>query len=186
VKRCGAKTRSGGPCKRAAGWGTEHADAAIGRCRLHGGSTRTHRAAARRELAAQAVITYGLPRDVDPRDALTEELHRTAGAVAWLGSQVQSMEADELAERVGGGQGAIPSVEPHVWVRLYRVERKHLADVAKTCIACGIEERRVRIAEGQGEMIAQVLRGVLSELGVADLPETREVVRRHLILIADE
>jgi len=72
-----------------------------------------------------------------------------------------------------------------VWVRLYRVERKHLADVAKTCIACGIEERRVRIAEGQGEMIAQVLRGVLADLGVADDPAVPAVVRRHLSVVSD-
>lgn len=34
---CGAKTRSGGPCRHEAGWGTDHPGA--GRCKLHGGST---------------------------------------------------------------------------------------------------------------------------------------------------
>ena len=33
--RCGAKTRSGGTCKKEAGWGTDHVG--HGRCRLHGG-----------------------------------------------------------------------------------------------------------------------------------------------------
>src|SRR3990167_9158749 len=33
---CGAKTRSGGPCRQRAGWGTDHVGA--GRCKLHGGS----------------------------------------------------------------------------------------------------------------------------------------------------
>lgn len=32
---CGAKTRSGGRCKKPAGWGTKHPGS--GRCRLHGG-----------------------------------------------------------------------------------------------------------------------------------------------------
>ena len=32
---CGAKTRAGGQCKQAAGWGTQHAGE--GRCKLHGG-----------------------------------------------------------------------------------------------------------------------------------------------------
>lgn len=36
-KYCGAKTRSGGKCKRPAGWGTEHPG--DGRCKLHGGAS---------------------------------------------------------------------------------------------------------------------------------------------------
>jgi hypothetical protein len=34
---CEAKTRSGTPCKKVAGWGTDHLGQ--GRCRLHGGAT---------------------------------------------------------------------------------------------------------------------------------------------------
>lgn len=34
-KKCGAKTRSGSPCGRPAGWGTDHPGS--GRCKLHGG-----------------------------------------------------------------------------------------------------------------------------------------------------
>lgn len=34
---CGAKTRSGTPCQKPAGWGTNHAG--IGKCKLHGGAT---------------------------------------------------------------------------------------------------------------------------------------------------
>lgn len=34
-KYCGAKTRAGTPCKRPAGWGTNHVG--TGRCKLHGG-----------------------------------------------------------------------------------------------------------------------------------------------------
>jgi len=33
---CGAKTRAGTPCRRPAGWGTDHVG--VGRCKLHGGS----------------------------------------------------------------------------------------------------------------------------------------------------
>lgn len=35
--RCGAKTRSGTPCKKEAGWGTDHLGQ--GKCKLHGGAT---------------------------------------------------------------------------------------------------------------------------------------------------
>ena len=34
-KYCGAKTRTGTPCRRPAGWGTDHVGE--GRCKLHGG-----------------------------------------------------------------------------------------------------------------------------------------------------
>jgi hypothetical protein len=35
---CGGKTRAGTPCKRPAGWGTDHPGS--GRCKLHGGATK--------------------------------------------------------------------------------------------------------------------------------------------------
>src|SRR5690625_1385431 len=35
TKYCGAKTRAGTPCRRPAGWGTDHPRE--GRCKLHGG-----------------------------------------------------------------------------------------------------------------------------------------------------
>src|SRR5690348_4530669 len=84
--KCGGRRRAaeseGKPCTRPAGWGTDHAG--TGRCKLHGGSTPSHKAAAVVAVAARAVATFGLPREVDPRDALLEEVYRSAGAVDWL------------------------------------------------------------------------------------------------------
>ncbi len=131
-------------------------------------------------------MSYGLSREIDPHSALLEELHRTAGHVAWLGGRVAGLDEGDMAGPVGGGQGGYPSIEPHVWIRLYQEERRHLAGVAKDCIKVGIEERRVHLAERQGEMIAQVLRGVLADLGVADDPALPALVRRHLSLVAGD
>jgi len=136
-------------------------------------------------MAAEMVVSYGLSREIDPHSALLEELHRTAGHVAWLGMRVAELEESAMKAPVGGGQGGFPSIEPHVWIRLYQEERRHLASVAKDCVKVGIEERRVRLAEGQGEMIAQVLRGVLEDLGVGDDPAIPGIVRRHLMLVGD-
>src|SRR5260221_537926 len=92
---CDAKKRQGeGTCHRPAGWGTEHPG--TGRCKLHGGSTHDHKAAARTEIARRAVETYGLPREVTPDVALLEEVHRTAGHVAWLAEIVAAIEEDDL------------------------------------------------------------------------------------------
>jgi hypothetical protein len=55
-----------------------------------------------------------------------------------------------------------------------------LVDYSKVAIAAGIEERRVKLAEQQGALLAQAIRGILAELGVGDRPEVPAVVRRHL------
>jgi hypothetical protein len=157
-------------------------------CRMHGGSSpRALKAAANRQTEKaiqEAVTTYGLPRDIDPHTALIEELHRTAGIVSWLGIQVTALEATDLAGPVGGGKDSYPSYQPNVLVRLYQEERKHFADVAKICIQAGIAERQVRIAEQQGQLLAAVIQGVLTDLGVHDRPETPGIVRKHLQLVA--
>lgn len=180
---CGASRRGReGRCTRPAGWGTDHPG--YGYCKLHGGTTPTHAVAARREQAAEAVVTYGLPREVEPHEALLEELHRTAGHVAWLGGMVRALEAGELHGPVGGGQWAIPREEPHIWVRLYGEERDRLARVARTCVEVGIEERRVRVAEQIGELIAAFGRGLLGEFGIDPASEeARLAVRRQLMLV---
>lgn len=179
--KCGAKTRAGGTCGRPAGWGTDHPG--IGRCKLHAGATPNHEKAAQREIAANAVEVYGLPREVDPHTALLEELWRTAGHVAWLRVRIGELEPEQLHGPVGGGETSIPREVPHVWVVLYQEERKHLANVARDCIRAGIEERRVQLAEEQGRLLARVIRGILDDLGVSDRPEVPRVVRKHLALV---
>jgi hypothetical protein len=179
-KKCGAKTRNGGGCKAAAGQGTDHVG--YGRCKLHGGCTPSHVRKAKEQVAAEAVANYGLPREIEPHAALLEELHRTAGVVAWLGDVVGELDTPEgkgpLIEKTVFGEQA------SVWVKLHRDERKHFLDVAKTCVAAGIEERRVRIAEEQGRLLAAAVTGILEDLGVADNPGVPAIVRRHLSLVA--
>lgn len=186
MTHCGAKTRAGTPCERPAGWGTEHQ---TGRCKLHGGRTPSGKKAAAKQEAVLAVATYGLPREVDPHEALLEELHRTAGAVAWLQQQVAALELDDVTHLIVTNDGAEGKLEviderANVWVTLYQAERAHFMRIAKTCVDVGIDERRVRVAEQQGKLLADVIRGVLSDLGVLDHPEAPAVVRRHLTLVA--
>lgn len=167
-------------------------------CRSHGGAASQVKAAASRRAqeaaAAKAVATYGLPREVDPHDALLEEVHRTAGHVAWLGGIVAEIDVGDLvwgkteeAEKRAtefAGTDTTYGAKPNVWLELYHRERQHLTNVCKACITAGIDERRVRIAEQQGELIAQVIRGVLTDLGVADHPDAPAAVRKHLTAVA--
>jgi hypothetical protein len=188
MTHCGGKTRAGGKCERPAGWGTDHVG--WGHCKLHGGCAPSGRKSAKRLMAVDAVTTYGLPREVDPHVALMEELARTAGHVAWLGALLRSgkLTADQnptgRKKAVKLTQNTLGGEIPSVWLQLYSAERKHLESVAKTCIACGIAERQVQVAEQQANLFGEALRGILSDLGVADHPEVGPVVRRHLTLVA--
>lgn len=183
-------------CSQPAGYGTDHVG--IGRCKFHGGAAPNYRNKVQTLRAAAAVEQYGLPREIDPHDALLEELARTAGHVDWLRLQIANIEhsttelpdgksnptpnnkGSKLVQPVGGGEGGYPDFTPNIWIRMYNDERKHLIRIAKTCIDAGIEERRVRLAESQGQIIAEVLRNVLGQLNVLDLPETPRIVRAAL------
>ena len=43
-----------------------------------------------------------------------------------------------------------------------------------------------RITEGQGRLVADVIRGVLNDLGVMDRPEVPGIVHWHLALVREE
>ena len=167
-QKCQAKSKqSGEQCKRWASPGQRV-------CTMHGAKAPKAIAAAERRLeeesAKEAVATYGLPREVSPTQALAEELHRTAGIVAYLDLRVGELD--------NSGLGA------HPLVRLYADERKHFADVAKTCIAVGIEARRIEIAEEEARLFMLAIKGIMLDLGVWDHPEAPQIVRRHLAAVA--
>lgn len=153
-------------------------------CRMHGGGTQRAKAAAARNVqlatAQAAVVTYGLDEDVDPLDALEAELRRTAGAVAYLQGLVQTLDAPGLGQSTRAS-GRVPSV----WVELYQRERKHLTEVAATCLRVGLEERRVALAEQTGAIVADLLRKVVVDLGHDPADENvRGIVRRHLLAVS--
>ena len=164
--KCGAKKRQGtGTCGQAAGWGTDHPGS--GPCKLHGGMTPAHITAARTKQARDAVATYGLPRNIDPAKALLEEVHRTAGHVAWLAAKVAESDEDSLvgiAEETEKSATQFPGTDtkhaarPNVWLDLYQHERTHLVRVSKAALDAGINERLVKLAEQQGTMLAEIIR----------------------------
>lgn len=171
---CGGKRRQPPytPCTRPAGWGTNHPG--IGRCKFHAGSTPSHVAAARRLMGEQAVATLGLPREVDPHQALLEEVHRTAGHVGWLSELVGDLDPLQLRDDA--------SSEVAVWVKLYQQERTHLVRVTRAAIECGLAEREVQLAEREGQLFAQVILAILADLDLSaeQRGSAPSVVRRHL------
>lgn len=162
-------------------------------CSTHGGRGRNREAGARqwakerqhqREMnrLENAVKTLGLPVEMDPQQALLEEIARTAGHVRWLGERIGALNEEDLAwgtfseeHRTGVGEMAtkdspgidltttVKQARPAVLVELYQKERAHLVHVAKVAIQCGIAERQIKLAEEQGQMIAQALRSAFED-----------------------
>lgn len=172
---CKAHNRQGGPCRQPAVPG-----AVV--CRYHGGRSPQVLAAAKARLQQAALeeasVTFGLPVDVSPEEALLAEVRRTAGHVAWLGARVAELDAEALSwgrsEEVRKGSGEFPGTDttsaarPPVVVELYQRERKHLVAVCEAAIRAGVSERLVRLAEGQGRLVVEVIRRVLDRLDLTD------------------
>lgn len=230
-EQCGAKKRDGNPCGAAPIKGGN-------RCVRHGGKAPQVQAAAARRVAeadaretmAKAVRTLGLPIDVDPGKALLDEIHWTAGHVAWLRDKVQELETvgnltrgtddkttwnkdgdsefhegsdesgnpnahslvwgqTEYRDKTGGddaGQTVVEQAGINIWYQLYLKEREHLAKVCALALRAGIEERKVKLAESQGLLVADVIRRILGALGLS--PEQQrlvpEIVPRELRALA--
>ena len=156
------------------------------RCRMHGGASPQARAAAARRLsereAQKALETYGIPIVTNPEDALLDEVHRTAGHVAWLGAVVAELDQDGLAQRSMRSGGR----EPSVWLRIYQVERKHLVSVAAAALKAGVEERRVQVVESQAAQLVAVIRALIGDqrLGItASLEVQQQVIREAIAAI---
>lgn len=166
--------------------------------------------------AATLVATYGLKIETTPTQALLDEVQWTAGHVAWLRERVQEIESNALAASVnaedsdeaeagpgdssphplvwgvtkrktgGEDRGVTEEAAPNIWLKLYQQERAHLAKVCSEAIRAGIEERRVKLAESQGALVAHAIRAILADLGLTVEQQARvsEVVPRHLRALA--
>ena len=135
-------------------------------CRYHGGAAPAVKAAAQRrgqaERARRAVATFGLAVEVAPEVALLEEVHRTAGHVAWLAALVAGLDRAQLRQ-----YDQVGLQRPSGWVELYQTERVHLVAVCKAALAAGVEERRVQLAERQGELVAELLTTAVRAAGMS-------------------
>lgn len=202
------RERAGGPCLNPPMVGQ-----AV--CGKHGGRARQNRQAGARRVqtqaAQQAVATLGLAVDITPTEALLQEVQWTAGHVQWLRQQVSELEREALVwgttrteteagaalviglshgdvTDIGSGPSTktIQAAAPSIWYQLYTAERAHLVTVCTAALKAGVEERRVRLAEQQGDLVAAAIRKILEALNLT--PAQQElvgtVVPRELRLIA--
>lgn len=152
-----------------------------GRCRFHGASAPQVREARQRRLAAakawEDLARLGVQIETTPIEALEQMLYESAGNVAVLREMVGELGPDQLYGPVKHGE---PKAEPHVLVVMYDAERDRLARIAKDCAGLGLDERKVRIMEGEVER----LYGLLTQaLGVLPLPQQEQVKSELVRLI---
>jgi hypothetical protein len=174
-KCTGTAKQTGKRCKRKPAIGLD-------KCAIHCGLSKAERdRIAAGHLAEQearkAVITFGLPRDISATDALMEEVRYTAGHVVWLREQVQAITPADLvwgmteqAEKNAtefSGTDTTYAAKPNIWLELYYRERKHLLDVTKAAVAAGIEERRVRLEESKGQLVAEIIKRITGRLDLS-------------------
>jgi len=173
-RRCTARNRQGKQCGRNAVPG-----ALV--CSLHGGAAPQVQAAAQRRIALAdaelAARTLGLLIDISPEQALLDEVQRCAGMVAFYQRQVEQIakvSAQDLVwgmtkDKIGGDdRGETYESAPNVWLQLFNAERDRLTRTCAAAIRAGIEERRVKLAEQQGILVAAVIRRILTRLNLSD------------------
>jgi hypothetical protein len=190
VGTCGAKRRRGGPCTKPAGWGTDHQG--IGQCKLHGGSTPN----ANKNAAVKIAQSMGEAIDIQPHEALLACVQITAGEVAYCTLRIQELKTEEytghpeayIEESWGDGGKQVTKqlpVQLNIWIVARRDAMDRLARYAKMALDAGVEERRVRLAEGMAAQLAPVLDAIMRELELT--PKQKEkapaIVERNLLTL---
>jgi hypothetical protein len=172
-------------------------------CKSHGGKSAQALAAAEQRTqqaeAAKILHAFGERVDVDPAEELLDLICHTAGYVRFIRTRVNQLTVDAMTwgitKETDGGVvvGTGPKAElvadttttretkPNVWIQMLDHWTDKLARLIVEALKLNLDERRVRLAERQGDAMMRILDGVLAELGHDPAePETAKIVARHL------
>lgn len=159
---CNARKRNGDRCRAFAGQGTNHPG--VGPCKHHLGNTPAHEMKAIALNLQRQMVTLGEPvEDVSALDALLQELAAAVGHTAWLRARVADLSQDELGTTYGVAL-----------IRLYDSERDRKARIARLAIESGVDEAKIRVMEGQVQMLGAALARACELAGLSE-PVKRKV-----------
>ena len=162
---CGARSRSGGECHRPAGWGT---GSDVGRCKLHGGSTPTHRKFAQTETLRREVERLGIPVQADPGESLMMALWSALGQMLYLQSRAGELDEPTIIQQ---GPGGARTLTPHPVAEMLARAEQRVADISAAALRAGVEDRRIRLEQRQAELLFAAIRSALAAVGLGDREE---------------
>lgn len=189
--RCKSHRRDGQPCAQYRMNGQMV-------CKMHGGKNPAAlaKAAARvaEQRAAAEVARLGVRKDVHPAEVLLDLVHWTAGEVDYWRQRVAQIEDADLTwgttrvKEGGDDRGTTHEAKPHVAYSMLERSSDRLAQYAAAALKAGVDERRVRLAETQGALVADVIRRILTRLQLTEdqavlvntvVPEELRALAKH-------
>lgn len=172
------------PCRHTKGYRTTHPN--YGPCYKHGGNLPTMQVGMARKRVRENMAFLGKPIEIDPHEAVIQDIHRTAGHIEYLRDYLDRMEAKK-GEDMTLMQVTANGLDIAAAYKIYQEERKHLVNICKAAVGMGIAERQVQLAEDQGKLLAAVLQAFMGDPDLKLTPQqqssARVVMKRHLSAI---
>jgi hypothetical protein len=140
------------------------------------------------KVAAERAQFFGKQVAIDPHTALLDEIARTASVVAWLNDQMQQLRNKGMSDTDIIQQRTLQNgFRPSVWMELYQTERDHLVKTCVAAIKAGVAERKVQIAERQGQLIASMMFAFIHDIELGLNPDqiiaAPGLIRKHLMAL---
>lgn len=178
-KHCGAKTRAGTKCRLRKGHRTDHVGA--GRCSKHGGNTPNGKKGAQPEVIENVLRTLKIEDTIDPVASLFEAVRVAAWRESGLRQMLVARPALAGPDRHGEGR-------PDVVAEMHADALEQRAKIALMAISAGLDERIVRLAERQGEVIHRIITAALDAAGVTGEARhaAEDAVVRELVAVGPE
>lgn len=182
MAKCTGHCKSGKPCEGQAVTGSD-------KCHMHGlaKGTKAREYADQRAMEARAELLaakFAVPIKTDPISSLVNRLYEREGNVAYYRAEVMKLDSHWSATKHVSG-AYTGETKAHAAVELYERALKASEDLSLSLLKADVEQRRIRIVEGQAQQVVTFARGLMIDLGIDPMsPEARQAFRKHLELIA--
>lgn len=182
--RCTAHKRDGTPC-------TKYPNKGLTVCRMHGGASKAAKEAGARRVAeekalrivqADAQKRLAHKSDIAFESPLDQLAHIATEAMAFKDALAARVNALTEIRYTSGERSEQLRSEIVLYERALDRTHKFLAELAKL----GYDERRVKLAESQGQLLAQVIHRILADLDLtaAQRQAAPEIAAKHLRLVS--
>lgn len=176
---CAAHRKSDGqPCNRRPKKGATvcHGCGGAARQVQEAAQRRREEEAAREAVAKALADRHAIPLDVDPTGQILHLVRVTAGIAEWIWrEQILRLAPEAVAWGIterrtkstpdGTEITEVEKAELNVWWRQHSEVMDRCAKYCQIALTAGVAERQIRLAERQGELLADGITWLLRELG---------------------